>query len=645
LTCRTHYFRTDRLAEEQIGRGLRARETELFVEQKGRTNFEIIHLQEFTQSQIETFLSRHYEGDEVQVKKTLATMHATYNLWDLAKRPVLLEMILKVFPRLTQKLKKAIVTPAELYEEYVSDWFAYVAKGNEEILDRATKCRFCEDLAKWMFMQNRELLPYAELETLVHDYFSGRPAEAYAALDVEVRTCSFLKRDTEGNYQFVHRSFMEFFAAHVIANDLRKQTYSLFGASVLTFEIRNFLRGLIGKTEVYWDAIRSTRRKVGGGETWTGANAVAMLRSIGEDLRRRNFDGADLTRVDLSYLDIEGASFRDSCLCRAVLTNAQLIDTDFRGADLTEIEIEERQTISMLLWGGHTLTAAGSDGSARVYSDTTWELKQVLRGHASRIEYMFWSPSEEFLFTASSGELVAWTNDFEQFASFKKQDGEAVVGPIRVRSDGTSWQIDVHRWEKRVLFSDFILERDVEELEVSVRTYNVLKRGNIHKVRQIIRRSEVDYLKIKNSGKKSINELKDILAQIGLSLGMRRPTTIDIEGQCDVVQNDDIVDLTLLNEGARFHMQFPVPGDSVLAASYSEERRLVALGTSSGRVLIYRVQDGSEVAILAQGRVDCTGMKIDRAQGLDKAPAGSATPLGKWLQERGALYEMAKSRR
>lgn len=100
VSCRTHYFRSDAEATRDIGRGLRAVETELFAEQKGRTNYEIVYLQEFNSVQIEEFLNKHFDGDRGKTNNMLAQMHSTYNLWDLAKRPVLLEMILKVFPRL-----------------------------------------------------------------------------------------------------------------------------------------------------------------------------------------------------------------------------------------------------------------------------------------------------------------------------------------------------------------------------------------------------------------------------------------------------------------------------------------------------------------------------------------------------------------
>jgi DNA-directed RNA polymerase subunit alpha len=65
------------------------------------------------------------------------------------------------------------------------------------------------------------------------------------------------------------------------------------------------------------------------------------------------------------------------------------------------------------------------------------------------------------------------------------------------------------------------LDRSVEELELSVRSYNCLKNANITTIRELVQRTEVDMLKTKNFGRKSLNEIKEILASMGLSLGMR----------------------------------------------------------------------------------------------------------------------------
>jgi len=65
------------------------------------------------------------------------------------------------------------------------------------------------------------------------------------------------------------------------------------------------------------------------------------------------------------------------------------------------------------------------------------------------------------------------------------------------------------------------LNRSVEELELSVRSYNCLKNANIQTIGELVQRSEAEMLKTKNFGRKSLNEIKEILANMGLSLGMR----------------------------------------------------------------------------------------------------------------------------
>jgi DNA-directed RNA polymerase subunit alpha len=65
------------------------------------------------------------------------------------------------------------------------------------------------------------------------------------------------------------------------------------------------------------------------------------------------------------------------------------------------------------------------------------------------------------------------------------------------------------------------LDKSVEELELSVRSYNCLKNANIRTIRELVQKSEGEMLKTKNFGRKSLNEIKEILTTMGLSLGMR----------------------------------------------------------------------------------------------------------------------------
>jgi DNA-directed RNA polymerase subunit alpha len=65
------------------------------------------------------------------------------------------------------------------------------------------------------------------------------------------------------------------------------------------------------------------------------------------------------------------------------------------------------------------------------------------------------------------------------------------------------------------------LFRSVDDLELSVRSANCLKNANIRYIGELVCRSEAEMLKTKNFGRKSLNEIKEILSTMGLSLGMK----------------------------------------------------------------------------------------------------------------------------
>ncbi len=68
-------------------------------------------------------------------------------------------------------------------------------------------------------------------------------------------------------------------------------------------------------------------------------------------------------------------------------------------------------------------------------------------------------------------------------------------------------------WEK--------LGKSVDEMELSVRSYNCLKNANIRTIGELVQKTEAEMLKTKNFGRKSLNEIKEILTSMGLSLGMK----------------------------------------------------------------------------------------------------------------------------
>lgn len=92
----------------------------------------------------------------------------------------------------------------------------------------------------------------------------------------------------------------------------------------------------------------------------------------------------------------------------------------------------------------------------------------------------------------------------QQLAVFVDLEGEKEAEPVQKEEE-----------------IDPVLLRPVDDLELTVRSANCLKAENIYYIGDLIQRTEVELLKTPNLGKKSLTEIKDILASRGLSLGMR----------------------------------------------------------------------------------------------------------------------------
>ncbi|MFI5181747.1 MAG: DNA-directed RNA polymerase subunit alpha [Thermoanaerobaculia bacterium] len=71
---------------------------------------------------------------------------------------------------------------------------------------------------------------------------------------------------------------------------------------------------------------------------------------------------------------------------------------------------------------------------------------------------------------------------------------------------------------------DALLDTNVEELELSVRSANCLKNAGIRTLRELVQKTEKDMLETKNFGRKSLNEIKEILREKGLAFGMKLET-------------------------------------------------------------------------------------------------------------------------
>ena len=95
------------------------------------------------------------------------------------------------------------------------------------------------------------------------------------------------------------------------------------------------------------------------------------------------------------------------------------------------------------------------------------------------------------------------------FINLEEDDEDMTEGPVAEISEQ-----DREVWSEK-------LAKSVDEMELSVRSYNCLKNANIRTIGELVQKTEAEMLKTKNFGRKSLNEIKEILTSMGLSLGMK----------------------------------------------------------------------------------------------------------------------------
>jgi DNA-directed RNA polymerase subunit alpha len=121
--------------------------------------------------------------------------------------------------------------------------------------------------------------------------------------------------------------------------------------------------------------------------------------------------------------------------------------------------------------------------------------------------------------------LEIWTDgsisprDALTYAARVVRDQMSIFAEVEEEAEGAPAVAGDHV-EARPAFNEY-LYRPVEGLPISVRAFNGLQNADIKYIGELVQRTEQDMLKIKNFGRKSLNEIKEVLTDMGLSLGMR----------------------------------------------------------------------------------------------------------------------------
>jgi DNA-directed RNA polymerase subunit alpha len=117
-----------------------------------------------------------------------------------------------------------------------------------------------------------------------------------------------------------------------------------------------------------------------------------------------------------------------------------------------------------------------------------------------------------------AGHLSIFSNGAQEPGVEEEEDQEVVVEQSEV-NPGVTPEVDYYSEEPGEA-NEYLL-KSVEELELSVRSYNCLKNANIRTLADLVQKTEQEMLRTKNFGRKSLNEIKEIMTSLGLRFNMR----------------------------------------------------------------------------------------------------------------------------
>ena len=363
FTCQTHYYLIDIKGDNTSISNY----TEICREFVTKENFQIVHLniKDFDDSDLKNYVIKN-TGNNIIARNVLGIMNDPYILNKLSNPKIIRQMIIRTLPAYQDKKE---ITASDLYRAYTDMWiecddwrFKMTPSGKREFLHR---------LALNMFQKgDGHFIHFSEAyEPEQKAFKENSPDNDRIICRNEILTCEFLDCDSDGNYRFIHRSFMDYFIAefyflNILHKDERPVAYSH-----LEEEVRFFMKLIIssGKanlkglnlSELNLENINLYQADLSGADLSRTnlTNAVLMNANLqNADLTTANLSKAKLTRVNCRGADLSGASFIEARLRDAVLNNARfnganLHSSDLRGcklrnarlawADLTKADLTE----------------------------------------------------------------------------------------------------------------------------------------------------------------------------------------------------------------------------------------------------------------------------------------------------------------
>lgn len=347
ITCRPNYF----LDIEEYEKIFKTKIS--YYEPISRVFVDVdeVNIAPFDQNDILQF-ARTYEDkihqSNLSIVDFINLLNNIHDLKDLASRPVLLTMIINSLDGLLNKKENTSINSAELYDVYTSEWLNREDSKGKTLIRSKDKKYFCETLAYKMFKEGIFEISYRDFSLEIKDYFSE--LTNITEIDYfshDIRNCSFLNTSGNGMFSFVHNSFMEYFIATYLVDEIIKlhnkskkekadRINELLMNNYLTSEISLFMSDIVEKDNAIYKGFETLFLDVLDELDDVSLKNIAAIFSKTKSIYLNTIlnNIHDFKNIDLSYSILENLDFSNKNLYNASFYNSQLRNVSFKKSKL-----------------------------------------------------------------------------------------------------------------------------------------------------------------------------------------------------------------------------------------------------------------------------------------------------------------------
>lgn len=366
VTCRPNYFQEKREYKNLIESAHLQFEPNTYNNAK----FDETYIAELSAEQIEQYIETFKEElaekrlNPSDLKQLIGNTH---DLMDLSKRPFLLNIIVQTLPQLVEELqsqkKEAVkINAAFLYKRYTEIWLDRENSKGKTLIRKEDKLHFCIHLAYKLFEYDEPYLHFSEFPNEIKEYFKDLcKIDEIDYFSHDIQSCSFMNSDGEGNFKFIHKSFMEYFVACYISEGLKKLVRKnvsigkVLAVRGITSEVALFINDILEEDiGLHKQVVTALKKNINYQNENIRQNIVTILSKmkynmkeiiennksyVEEDFSHSVIESAVIENVDFSKATFYGAVIKDvvfvNCdLCDTYFQKATLVNVDFSGQNL-----------------------------------------------------------------------------------------------------------------------------------------------------------------------------------------------------------------------------------------------------------------------------------------------------------------------